>query len=74
MQNLSDLSQSLGVLKHVGNFNFSNFKLAYNPFVSTKEFYEYLGNISQLWQKLLFKVSKDRQFIEKLLLPLREED
>ncbi len=74
IQSLMEFSQALGVLKHVNQFNFTNFKLQFNPFLSTREFHRNLGNVSQLWQKILFRISQNPQFVTSLFRPLREKD
>lgn len=39
IQSLMEFSQALGVLKHVNEFSFTNFKLTFNPYLSTREFH-----------------------------------
>ena len=67
------LSQATGVLKYA-NGVFLPFKLAYQPFVSSKQYYDYLGETTQIWHNVLFKVAQDRQLIFDIFTPLAEND
>jgi signal transduction histidine kinase len=68
------MSQALGVLKFVSHKEITNFNIGFNPFVSTREYYERLGRHNQIWNKLVFNVSKDSSFVSQLFEPLIDKD
>ena len=74
MQDLLEFSEALGVLKFVNGKTIENFKLAFEPMITTSKYYETLGKYQLIWNKLFFRISQDRTFITNLLEPLREKD
>ncbi len=63
----------MGVLKNERG-TFVPFKLAYEPFVSKQEFYDYLGEISTIWHRVLFKLAQDRKSLIEIFTPLAQND
>lgn len=59
MRNLVEIGLALGVAKKRGEDDFMPIKLAYHPYVTSKQAYTHLQAVSQVWQKLIFKVSRN---------------
>ena len=74
MKALMELSLAFGVLKFANYSTITNFNLALNPLVTTRQYYEEMGKCHLIWQKLFFLLSRDREFIYKLFGPLRKKD
>lgn len=71
MQNLLEFSEAMGVLKFVNNRTIQNFNLAFDPLITTPEYYHTLGKLQNIWNKLFFNISQNRKFISELMRPLR---
>jgi hypothetical protein len=74
MQDLLEFSEAMGVLRFVNNKTIENFKVAFEPMITTSKYYETLGKYQLIRNKLFFRISQDRTFITNLLEPLREKD
>lgn len=59
MRNLVEIGMAMGVVKKRGEDDFMPIKLAYHPYVTTSQAYAHLQAISQVWQKLIFKASRN---------------
>lgn len=62
---LVELSSALGVIKK-SNEGFAPLKLAYFPYSTSAETYKRIQAITSVWQKLLFKASRDFKLIERV--------
>lgn len=58
-----ELSVSSGVIKKTSDNLFAPIKIAYHSFCSSEKVYELVGTISRIWQKLIYKASRDEELI-----------
>lgn len=49
-------------------------KIAFDPFVSTKAYYHQMGQVHEIWHRVLLKAAQDRQFIIDVLGDLAKND
>lgn len=54
--------------------SFGPIKLAYDPYLVTKQGYLQMGIISSTWQKLLYEASKDDELIKKTFFEVAKID
>lgn len=59
LKNLMELSLALGVSRKVTGDTLAPVKLAFHPFSTSKAVYTQLESISQVWQKLIFRASRN---------------
>lgn len=70
---LVELSAALGVIKK-SNEGFAPLKLAYFPYSTSTETYQRIQAITSVWQKLLFKASRDSNLIERVYKEIKGTD
>jgi hypothetical protein len=59
MKALLEWSQTFGMLQFKSHKHITNYNISYEPFYSTKDYYDMLTKKQKIWQELFFKVSKD---------------
>lgn len=74
VEDLTRISEALGVLKWTTNGTYSHFKLAYHPYCTSKRLYAQLGELQMVWQQVLLRVARDKKFFIDLLTPLAKRD
>lgn len=67
IQDLSNVSTALGlIMKSSGPIeSFVPIKLTLEPYMIRKDHYHMIGEISKVWQKLLYLASKDTDLINR---------
>ena len=74
MRELLEWTQTFGMLHFKSHKEITNYNISFEPFYSTRDYYDLLTKRQKIWHQLFHKVSKDHKFIINLFEPLQDQD